>query len=63
MPRRKWGAKTTVMIVLQGLQGRPVAEILPSIREHYLHSSLGYRTPRQFEVESQRSHSSPFVAA
>ncbi len=31
--------------------------------EHYLHSSLGYRTPRQFELEYQRSHSSPFVAA
>jgi putative transposase len=31
--------------------------------EHYLHSSLGYRTPRQFELEYQHSHSSPFVAA
>jgi putative transposase len=31
--------------------------------EHYLHSSLGYRTPRQFELEYQRSHSTPFVAA
>jgi transposase-like protein len=27
MRRRKWDAKTTVMIVLQGLQGKPVAEI------------------------------------
>jgi transposase InsO family protein len=31
--------------------------------EHYLHSSLGYRTPRQFELEYQCSHRSPFVAA
>jgi putative transposase len=31
--------------------------------KQYLHSSLGYRTPRQFELEYQRSHSSPFVAA
>jgi hypothetical protein len=31
--------------------------------EPYLPSSLGYRTPRQFELESQHSHSSPFVAA
>ena len=27
MHRRKWDAKTKVMIVLQGLQGKPVAEI------------------------------------
>jgi hypothetical protein len=27
MPRRTWDANTKVMIVLQGLQGRPVAEM------------------------------------
>jgi putative transposase len=31
--------------------------------EHYFHSSLDYRTPRQFELEYQCRHSSPFVAA
>jgi transposase InsO family protein len=31
--------------------------------EHYLHSSLGYRTPRQCELEYQCCHRSPFVAA
>jgi putative transposase len=31
--------------------------------EHDLHSSLGDRTPRQFELDYHRRHSSPFVAA
>jgi putative transposase len=31
--------------------------------EHYLHSALGYKPPRQFERDDHNSHSSPFVAA
>jgi putative transposase len=31
--------------------------------EHYLHSALGYKSPRQFERASHTSHSPPFVAA
>ena len=27
MPRRKWDAKTKAMIVLEGLKGKPVAEL------------------------------------
>jgi transposase-like protein len=27
MPKRKWDAKTTAMIVLEGLPGQPVAEV------------------------------------
>jgi hypothetical protein len=27
MQRRKWDAKTTALIVLEGLKGKPVAEI------------------------------------
>jgi putative transposase len=42
---------------------RALADWVISYTEQYPHSSLGYRTPRQFEVEYQRSHSSPFVAA
>jgi putative transposase len=30
---------------------------------HYLHSSLGYQTPRQFECTYHLSHGTPFVAA
>jgi putative transposase len=31
--------------------------------EYYLHSALGYKTPRQVEQEYYTSHSPPFVAA
>jgi putative transposase len=31
--------------------------------EHYLHSALGYKTPRQFERDYYTRHSPPFVAA
>jgi putative transposase len=31
--------------------------------EHYLHSTLGYKPPSQFEREYYSSHSTPFVAA
>jgi putative transposase len=31
--------------------------------EHYLHSALGYRCPRQFERDYYNRHSPPFVAA
>lgn len=29
MKRRKWYAQTTAMIVIEGLKGKPVAEICP----------------------------------
>jgi putative transposase len=31
--------------------------------EHYLHSALGYKSPRQFEQAYHTSHSTPFAAA
>jgi putative transposase len=31
--------------------------------EHYLHSALGYKPPRQYERDYYASHSTPFVAA
>jgi putative transposase len=36
---------------------------IASYNEHYLHSALGYKTPRQFKREYQTSHSTPYVAA
>jgi hypothetical protein len=37
MPRRPWDAETTTQLVLQGLQGRPVAELC---NEYQLSHSL-----------------------
>ena len=45
MHRRKWDAKTKVMIVLQGLQGKPVAEIC---NEHHISQSQYYQWRDQF---------------
>jgi transposase-like protein len=45
MRRRKWDAKTKVMLVLQGLQGQPVAEICP---EHQISQSQYYPGRDQF---------------
>ena len=33
------------------------------VREHYLHSALGYKPPRQFEQEYHTSHRTQFTAA
>jgi hypothetical protein len=32
MQKRKWDAKTKAMIVIEGLKGKPVAAIAPSVR-------------------------------
>jgi hypothetical protein len=37
MPRRTWDAKTTAMLILEGLKGKPVAEICT---EHQISQSL-----------------------
>jgi transposase len=45
MPRRKWDAKTKALIVLEGLKGKPVAEICT---EHQLSQSQYYQWRDQF---------------
>jgi putative transposase len=40
-----------------------VAAWIDAYNEHYLHSTLGYKPPRQFEREYYASHSPPCVAA
>jgi len=45
MERRKWDSKTKVMIVLQGLKGRPVAEICT---EHQVSQAQYYQWRDQF---------------
>jgi transposase-like protein len=45
MQRRKWDAKTKALIVLEGLKGKPVAEICT---EHQISQSLYYQWRDQF---------------
>jgi putative transposase len=42
---------------------RALGDWITNYNEHYLHSSLGYKTPSQFEREYYSRHSPPFVAA
>lgn len=52
MHRRKWDAKTKVMIVLQGLQGKPVAEIFT---EHHISQSQYYQWRDQFLASADKA--------
>ena len=45
MPRRKWDAQTKAAIILQGLKGKPVAEICT---EHQISQSHYYQWREQF---------------
>jgi transposase-like protein len=45
MPRRKWDAQTKAMMVLEGLKGKPVAEICPA---HQLSQAQYYQWRDQF---------------
>jgi transposase-like protein len=56
MPRRKWDAKTKVMIMLQGLQGRPVAEICT---EHQISQSQYYQWRDQFLANATNAFEDP----
>ena len=59
MPRRKWHANTQAMIVLEGLKGKPVAELC---HEHQISQAQYYQwrdqfmahAPKAFEVHEQR---------
>lgn len=56
MHRRKWDAKTKVMIVLQGLQGKPVAEICT---EHQMSQSLYDQWRDQFMAHATKAFEDP----
>ena len=45
MKKRKWDAQTKAMIVLQGLKGKPVAEIC---QEHQISQTQYYQWRDQF---------------
>ena len=56
MHRRKWDAKTKGMIVLQGLQGKPVAEICT---EHQISQSHYYQWRDQFLANATKAFDDP----
>ena len=51
----EWTCPLTVVSALESW--------IAGYNEHYLHSALGYKSPRQFEREYHSRHSPPFVAA
>jgi transposase-like protein len=52
MHRRQWDAKTKARIVLQGLQGKPVAELCT---EHQISQSLYYQWRDQFLAQAGKA--------
>ncbi len=52
MPRRPWDAKTKARIVLQGLQGQPVAELC---HEHQISQSLYSQGRDQFLAQADKA--------
>jgi len=51
MPRRKWDPRTKATIVLQGLKGRPVADICT---EHQISQAQYYQWREQFMKKMPR---------
>ncbi len=51
MKRRKWDPKTKAMIVIQGLKGKPVAEIC---LEHQISQTQYYQWRDQFLANAQQ---------
>jgi transposase-like protein len=56
MTRRKWNAHTTAMIVLEGLQGKPVAELCT---EHQISQSLYDQWRDQFLTQAANAFDDP----
>ena len=52
MQRRKWGAKTKAMIVLEGLKGKPVAELCT---EHQISQTQYYQGRDQFLAHASKA--------
>lgn len=55
MPKRKWDAKTKALIVLEGLKGRPVADLCA---EHAISQAQYYQWRDQFLAHAPRAFES-----
>ncbi|HZC02776.1 MAG TPA: transposase [Gammaproteobacteria bacterium] len=56
MKRRKWDAHTKAMIVIEGLQGKPVAELCT---KHQISQSLYYQWRDQFLAQAAKAFDDP----
>jgi transposase-like protein len=56
MKRRRWDAETKAAIILEGLQGKPVAE---SCTEHQISQSLYYQWRDQFLTNAAKIFERP----
>jgi transposase-like protein len=56
MKRRKWDAHTKAMIVIEGLKGKPVAELCT---EHQISQSLYYQWRDQFLAHAAKAFDDP----
>jgi transposase-like protein len=52
MQRRKWDAKTKAMIVIEGLKGKPVAELC---NEHQISQAQYYQWRDQFLAQAAKA--------
>lgn len=56
MKRRKWDAHTKAMIVIEGLQGKPVAELCT---KHQISQSLPYQWRDQLLAQAAKAVDDP----
>jgi transposase len=56
MKRRTWNAHTKAMIIIEGLQGKPVAELC---NEHQISQSLYYQWRDQFLAQAAKAFEDP----
>jgi transposase-like protein len=52
MRRRKWGAKTKAMIIIEGLKGKPIAELCT---EHQICQAQYYQWRDQFLAHASKA--------
>ena len=56
MKRRKWDANTKALIVIEGLKGKPIAQLC---HEHQISQSLYYQWRDQFLAQAAKAFDDP----